>query len=415
MSPPSDPLDRPRIAVVVFPGSNDDRDAVLALESLGADAVLVWHGDDALPAGTGGVVLPGGFSYGDYLRCGAIGRFAPAMDEVRRFADEGGLVLGICNGFQILCEAGLLPGVLRPNRQLEFVCEDVTVRVESSSTVFTESCSVGDELVIPVKHGEGCWYADDETLANQAADAAYARFKQLDRIMSDYDPDSEVMRLCAASSLGKPVSISDDLAKAVEQANKLEMLPKPIANEMKATQQTFQNQVADALHDLGRRLGEDANAKQTPAPDLKDLQQRSERVQKEMEGIKNRLDALAEARKGMREDLRRAMEQLQRELMNENGKLTARELEQLREFLARMREQNFRPRSPRSKRKLTQHCESNSPQPSRSGRRRGENTREWSGRFCEPMLRERSFARKFRSLTTNWCNLICGNRITPTF
>ena len=161
MSPPSDPLDRPRIAVVVFPGSNDDRDAVLALESLGADAVLVWHGDDVLPAGTGGVVLPGGFSYGDYLRCGAIGRFAPAMDEVRRFADEGGLVLGICNGFQILCEAGLLPGVLRPNRQLEFVCEDVTVRVESSSTVFTESCSVGDELVIPVKHGEGCWYADD--------------------------------------------------------------------------------------------------------------------------------------------------------------------------------------------------------------------------------------------------------------
>jgi phosphoribosylformylglycinamidine synthase I len=177
VSPPTDPLDRPRVAVVVFPGSNDDRDAMLALESLGAEAILVWHGDDVLPAGTGGVVLPGGFSYGDYLRCGAIGRFAPAMDEVRRFADEGGPVLGICNGFQILCEAGLLPGVLRPNRQLEFVCEDVTVRVESSSTVFTEACSVGGELVIPVKHGEGCWYADDETLAElEATDRVALRY-----------------------------------------------------------------------------------------------------------------------------------------------------------------------------------------------------------------------------------------------
>jgi phosphoribosylformylglycinamidine synthase subunit PurQ / glutaminase len=177
VSRPTAAREPPRLAVVVFPGSNDDRDAVLALESLGAEALLVWHGDDALPAGTGGVVLPGGFSYGDYLRCGAIGRFAPAMDQVRRFADEGGPVLGICNGFQILCEAGLLPGVLRPNRQLEFVCEDVTVRVESAGTVFTESCSVGDELVIPVKHGEGSWYADDETLAElEATDRVVFRY-----------------------------------------------------------------------------------------------------------------------------------------------------------------------------------------------------------------------------------------------
>jgi len=157
--------DAPLVAVVRFPGSNDDGDAALALTSLGADARLVWHTDPVLPDRTGGVVLPGGFSYGDYLRCGAIARFAPIMDAVRAFAAEGGPVLGICNGFQILCEAGLLPGVLRPNRQLEFLCRDVVVLVESTSTVFTSSCAVGDELVIPVKHGEGSWFADPETVA----------------------------------------------------------------------------------------------------------------------------------------------------------------------------------------------------------------------------------------------------------
>jgi phosphoribosylformylglycinamidine synthase len=153
---------RPRVAVVTFPGSNDDGDARLALESLGADAPAVWHTDTALPPGTGGVVLPGGFSYGDYLRCGAIARSAPVMDAIRRFADDGGPVLGICNGFQILCEARLLPGVLRPNRQLEFVCADVALTVESIATPFTAACALKDELVIPVKHGEGCWVADDE-------------------------------------------------------------------------------------------------------------------------------------------------------------------------------------------------------------------------------------------------------------
>ena len=162
---------RPRIAVVTFPGSNDDGDARLALELLGAEAVAVWHAETTLPEGTGGVVLPGGFSYGDYLRCGAIARFAPVMDAVRRFAEDGGPVLGICNGFQILCEAGLLPGVLRPNRQLEFLCADVRLTVESSATPFTAAVEPGDELVIPVKHGEGCWVADDELFA-QVADAA---------------------------------------------------------------------------------------------------------------------------------------------------------------------------------------------------------------------------------------------------
>jgi phosphoribosylformylglycinamidine synthase subunit PurQ / glutaminase len=156
---------RPTIAVVVFPGSNDDRDAALALDLLGAHARLVWHADAHLPPQTAGVVLPGGFSYGDYLRCGAIARFSPIMAAVRTFVADGGPVLGICNGFQILCEAGLLPGVLRRNRGLEFLCRDVEVVVERARTPFTTGCSVGQRLVIPVKHGEGNWFADDETVA----------------------------------------------------------------------------------------------------------------------------------------------------------------------------------------------------------------------------------------------------------
>ena len=163
----------PRIAVVVFPGSNDDRDAALALESLGASPVLHWHGDGALPD-VGAVVLPGGFSYGDYLRCGAIARFSPAMQAVTAFAGEGGLVLGICNGFQILCEAGLLPGVLRPNASLEFVCADVPVRVERTDTPFTTRCEPEQELVIPVKHGEGCYHAPED-LGDDQVVFRYAR------------------------------------------------------------------------------------------------------------------------------------------------------------------------------------------------------------------------------------------------
>jgi phosphoribosylformylglycinamidine synthase len=157
--------ERPRIPVVVFPGSNDDRDAAAALERLGADAPLIWHTDDALPDGTAAVVLPGGFSYGDYLRCGAIARFSPIMHEVAEFAADGGLVLGICNGFQILTEAGLLPGALRPNASLSFVCRDVPLVVESSGTPFTTRCEAGQTLTIPVKHGDGCWFADPALLA----------------------------------------------------------------------------------------------------------------------------------------------------------------------------------------------------------------------------------------------------------
>ena len=123
----------------------------------------MWHAEPELPD-VGAVVLPGGFSYGDYLRCGAIARFAPVLEAVRRFADDGGLVLGICNGFQVLCEAGLLPGALRPNASLEFVCSDVTLRLERTDTPFTSRANAGQTLTIPIKHGEGCYFADDELL-----------------------------------------------------------------------------------------------------------------------------------------------------------------------------------------------------------------------------------------------------------
>jgi phosphoribosylformylglycinamidine synthase subunit PurQ / glutaminase len=148
---------QPRIGVIVFPGSQDDRDAAWALGALGAEAVMVWHSEEELPA-LDAVVLPGGFSYGDYLRCGAIARFSPAMQAVAAFAAEGGLVLGICNGFQILCEAGLLPGALRANASLQFICRDVAVVVEQAETPFTTRCRPGQELVIPVKHGEGAYH-----------------------------------------------------------------------------------------------------------------------------------------------------------------------------------------------------------------------------------------------------------------
>ncbi|HEX9381662.1 MAG TPA: phosphoribosylformylglycinamidine synthase subunit PurQ [Gaiellaceae bacterium] len=151
---------QPRIGVLQVPGVCDDRDALWALAALDAEALFLWHTETELPD-LDAVVLPGGFSYGDYLRCGAIARFAPAMEAVAEFSATGGLVLGICNGFQILCEAGLLPGVLRRNESLSFVCRDIPLVVERTDTPFTTRCSEGQRLVIPVKHGEGCWYADD--------------------------------------------------------------------------------------------------------------------------------------------------------------------------------------------------------------------------------------------------------------
>ncbi|MGB3273170.1 MAG: phosphoribosylformylglycinamidine synthase subunit PurQ [Xanthobacteraceae bacterium] len=152
-------------AILVFPGINRERDMARALTLIsGRQPAMVWHAETELPAGTDLVVLPGGFSYGDYLRCGAIAARAPIMDAVRRFAEGGGLVLGVCNGFQILCEAGLLPGVLMRNAGLRFICRDVHLRVERSDTPFTRGYNAGQVIRVPVAHGEGNFVADDDTV-----------------------------------------------------------------------------------------------------------------------------------------------------------------------------------------------------------------------------------------------------------
>jgi phosphoribosylformylglycinamidine synthase len=149
-----------RFGVVRFPGSCDEVDAQLAAARVG-EAELLWHGDRDLH-GVDAVIVPGGFSYGDYLRCGAIARFSPVMESVARFAADGGLVLGICNGFQVLCEAGLLPGALLPNVGLRFVCRDVDVVVEDADTPFTRACTAGETLCIPVKHTTGRYHPDGD-------------------------------------------------------------------------------------------------------------------------------------------------------------------------------------------------------------------------------------------------------------
>jgi phosphoribosylformylglycinamidine synthase len=155
-----------KAAVLVFPGINRERDMARTLELVsGRRPAMVWHGETELPPGTDLAVLPGGFSYGDYLRCGAIAARAPIMDAVRRHAVRGGLVLGVCNGFQILCEAGLLPGVLMRNQGLKFICRDVYLRVERSDTPFTRGYNAGQVIRVPVAHGEGNYIADSATIA----------------------------------------------------------------------------------------------------------------------------------------------------------------------------------------------------------------------------------------------------------
>jgi len=150
--------------IVTFPGSLDDRDSLYGLGTiLGQQAVSLWHKDRDLK-GVEAIVLPGGFSYGDYLRCGALARFSPIMQSVIEFAIAGGPVLGMCNGFQILCESGLLPGALVQNRSLSYICEWTWIRVETVRTRFTACCSAGEILRLPIKHGEGCYVADEPTL-----------------------------------------------------------------------------------------------------------------------------------------------------------------------------------------------------------------------------------------------------------
>jgi phosphoribosylformylglycinamidine synthase len=155
-----------KAAVLVFPGINRERDMARTLRLVsGREPAMVWHAEPELPAGTDLVVIPGGFSYGDYLRCGAIAARAPIMQAVRKHADKGGLVLAVCNGFQIACEAGLLPGVLMRNAKMKFMCKEVHLRIERSDTPFTRGYNAGSVIRVPVAHGEGNYIADAETIA----------------------------------------------------------------------------------------------------------------------------------------------------------------------------------------------------------------------------------------------------------
>src|SRR5262245_30374745 len=156
-------------AVLQFPASNCDQDAVHAIQILRHHARLVWHKDQSL-GDADAVIVPGGFSYGDYLRCGAIARFSPVMQAVQQFAANGGLVLGICNGFQVLCEAGLLPGALIRNRSLQFRCEHVFLKTLTNDSPFTNQIPAGKLLRVPIAHGDGCYFADTQTLAGLRAE-----------------------------------------------------------------------------------------------------------------------------------------------------------------------------------------------------------------------------------------------------
>ena len=205
---------RPRFGVVIFPGSNCDHDAFYVLkEVFGQETRFLWHKEASLQE-SDVVVLPGGFSYGDYLRCGAIARFSPIMGEVVKFAKNGGLVIGICNGFQVLSEAGLLPGVLLKNKSLRFVCDFVHVRVENDRTRFTSRCSKGEVLEIPVAHGDGNFFSDPDTL------------KRL------RDNQQIVLRYCdqegAVTESANPNGSLDNIAGIVnEGGNVLGLMPHP--------------------------------------------------------------------------------------------------------------------------------------------------------------------------------------------
>jgi phosphoribosylformylglycinamidine synthase I len=187
-----------KFGVIVFPGSNCDHDAFYAVSTnLGQKAEFIWH-DSATLGDIDAVILPGGFSYGDYLRCGAIAKFSPVMRAVKQFAAEGGLVLGVCNGFQILVEAGLLPGALIRNRSLKFVCRDVHLRVETVNSPFTASAQRGEILRVPIAHGEGCYYADDRTLDELEAE---------DRVVFRYldNPNGSVRDIAGILNRGRNV------------------------------------------------------------------------------------------------------------------------------------------------------------------------------------------------------------------
>lgn len=203
----------PRVGVVVFPGSNCEQDARYALRYLGAESDYVWHQDKDLSRWDA-VILPGGFAYGDYLRCGAVAAFSPVMEAVREFAAEGGPVLGICNGFQVLCEAGVLPGALRRNAGLKFRCVDVNLRVESTDSPFTFHAEKGAVLRIPINHFEGNYYCEQQTLR---------RIEAEERVALKYCLESGEVR-GAANPNGAVANIAGVLS---EGRNVLGMMPHP--------------------------------------------------------------------------------------------------------------------------------------------------------------------------------------------
>ncbi len=187
---------KPKFGVVVFPGSNCDHDAYYAVKKvLGNEAEFLWHKDKDLQ-NSDVIILPGGFSYGDYLRTGSIARFSPIMDEVIKFANNGGIVIGICNGFQILLEAGLLPGVMIQNKSLKFICKDVTLKVENKNTIFTNTIDK-NLLTIPVAHGDGNYFADEETLRElEDNDQIVFRYSSSDgKISEEFNPNGSVSNI----------------------------------------------------------------------------------------------------------------------------------------------------------------------------------------------------------------------------
>jgi phosphoribosylformylglycinamidine synthase len=204
-----------KFAVITFPGSNCDHDAIFATGNcLGEQVVNLWHKDETIPEDIDCVIIPGGFSYGDYLRCGAIARFSPIMKAVANFANNGGLVIGICNGFQILTEAGLLPGVLLRNTNMKFICKDTWLRVENSNTPFTNATQKNALLRIPIAHGEGNYFADPETIERLEANGQVV-FRYADEhgnITSEANPNGSINNIAGIIN---------------ERGNVLGMMPHP--------------------------------------------------------------------------------------------------------------------------------------------------------------------------------------------
>ncbi|MEW6325697.1 MAG: phosphoribosylformylglycinamidine synthase subunit PurQ [Nitrospirota bacterium] len=208
-----------RVGVIVFPGSNCDQDCLWALRECGFEAVPLWHQQAALD-GCDAVVLPGGFSYGDYLRCGAIARFSPVMAAVKRHADGGGAVVGICNGFQILTEAGLLPGTLLRNEGLRFLCRPVTVRVEQAHSALTRRCRPGDRLSLPIAHAEGRYWAPPEVLDRlEAQGQVVFRYCASDGALSpDANPNGSSRHIAGVSNrLGNVVGLMPHPERAIDR------------------------------------------------------------------------------------------------------------------------------------------------------------------------------------------------------